>query len=57
MVNILKELMKSSIDPIYGQEKMNQNEPKYWVADNQKMKTILRIYPKDIKDGLSKMLQ
>lgn len=57
VVRILKELMKSSIDPVYWQEKINQNEPKYWVADNQKMKTILRIYPKDIKDGLSKMLR
>lgn len=57
VVNILKELMKSWVDPIYGQEKMNQNEPKYWVADNQKMKTILRISPRDIKDGLSKMLR
>ena len=36
---------------------MNQNEPKHWVADNQKMKTLLHIYPKDLKDGLSKMVQ
>lgn len=57
VVDVLKELMKSSINPIYWKEKMNQNEPKCWVADNQKMKTILRIYPKDIKDGLSKMVQ
>ncbi len=57
VVSILKELTKSSIDPIYGGKKMNQHEPKSWVADNTKMKNILKIAPVSLKQGLSSTLE
>lgn len=36
---------------------MNQHEPKSWVADNTKMKNILKIAPVSLKQGLSSTLE
>ena len=57
VVNTIKKLLNSEINPIFGQQRMNQVEPTSWVANNNKMKTILNIELKDIKIWLSKTIE
>jgi nucleoside-diphosphate-sugar epimerase len=52
VVNTLKNILGSSIDPRYNQAKIYQVEPKIWVADNSKMKSLLQIFPMSLHDWL-----
>lgn len=56
LVHIIKNILKSSIDPVYWQKMKNQFEPKCWMANNSKMKSIFNISPMSIKDALLKMM-
>lgn len=56
LVYAIQNILQSPIDPVYWQQKINQNEPKYWVANNQKMKSIFQISPIHIKEWLKKMM-
>lgn len=57
VVSTIKTLLNSEINPIFGKQRMNQVEPTSWVANNNKMKTILNIELKDIKIWLSKTIE
>lgn len=57
VVSILKQITSSTLDPVYWQKKVNQHEPKYWLANNEKMKTILGVYPRSLKEGLLQTIE
>lgn len=55
VVKIVKELTGSEIEPVYGQKKIAQTEPKTWVADISRAKEKLGWEPKySLPDGLGK---
>lgn len=57
VVKELQVIFSSSIVPEYGNKQIHQFEPKSWVADITKMRTILKIEPLPLKQGLIKTLQ
>ncbi len=57
VVSFIREITNSQIEPQYGQQKINQNEPTSWVADNEKMQTVLWIHPRPMKDWLLRTIE
>lgn len=57
VVRTLQQITWSTIEPEYGQQKMNQLEPKSWLADSSKMRKILEVMPKNLHEGLRQMLE
>lgn len=57
-VKIIKELAGSSIEPLYGEIKMAQVEPRNWLADISKAKNMLKWEPKyKLQTGLEKNIK
>lgn len=55
VVKIIKELTDSGIEPLYGEIKTAQTEPKNWLADISKAKNMLKWQPKfELQTGLKK---
>ena len=52
VVQIIKKISASDINPIYGNKKISQTEPEHWVAKNEKMKRILEINPISLEEWL-----
>ena len=57
VVETIKSILHSSIEPIYGDRPLHQIEPTSWVADITKMREILHIAPKTLEEGLTSTLQ
>lgn len=57
VVRTLQQITWSTIEPEYGQQKMNQLEPKAWVADSSRMRKVLKVIPKNLHEGLRQMLE
>lgn len=58
VVKIIKKITGSNIEPIYGQIKMAQTEPKNWVSDISKARDILKWEPKyNLESGLKKDIE
>jgi nucleoside-diphosphate-sugar epimerase len=57
VVKELQSIFSSSLNPEYGNKQIHQLEPKSWVAEITKMKTILKIEPTPLREGLVEMLQ
>ncbi|MFA5916788.1 MAG: NAD(P)-dependent oxidoreductase [Candidatus Gracilibacteria bacterium] len=54
IVEKIKNISKSNINPVYGVESIKQNEPKLWVSDNKKATDIFGINHTSIDKGLEK---
>lgn len=55
MVNIIKEITRSTTKPKYGKIKPAQTEPKNWLADISKIKKMLNWQPEhNLRGGLEK---
>lgn len=52
VVQIVKRISNSDIEPIYGNRNPTQHEPKYWFADWSKMRNILWIVPISLEQWL-----
>jgi len=58
VVRIIKKITNSTIKPEYGEVKIAQSEPKYWVADISKIKKLLNWQPKyNLEEGLKKNIE
>lgn len=58
VVQIIKKITKSPIDPVYGEIKIAQTEPKQWVADISKAKKLLKWTPKhNLEKGLTQNIK
>lgn len=58
VVNIIKKITQSSVEPKYNQIKQAQLEPKNWLADISKIKNILNWQPDyDLEKGLAKNIE
>ncbi len=56
VIEILQEIFDTSLSPEYGEIPRNQKEPKCWVSDNSKMKTLLGITPISLRSWLESTL-
>jgi nucleoside-diphosphate-sugar epimerase len=56
VINILKDILNSSIEPQYNKQQAYQFEPKTWVSNNSKMKNLLQISPISLRDGLMRTI-
>lgn len=56
VVSILQNITGKNLEPNYGSHSKNQLEPKVWYSDNTKMKNILWIVPRSLKDWLNLMM-
>lgn len=56
IVGILQDITGKKLEPNYGSYQINQFEPKVWCSDNRKMKNILWIVPRSLKDWLNLMM-
>ena len=54
IVEIIKKISNSNINPQYWKESIKQNEPKVWVSDNSKALEVFWINNHSIKDWLEK---
>lgn len=58
VVEIIKKFAGSNIEPLYGEIKMAQTEPKNWLADISKAKKLLDWEPKyNLEAGLKKNVE
>jgi len=58
VVRIIKKITNSTIKSKYGETKIAQSEPKYWVTDISKIKNILNWQPKyNLEEGLRKNIE
>lgn len=58
VVNIIKKINQSIIEPEYGEVKKAQYEPETWLADISKIKNMLNWQPKyNLKKGLEKNIE